>query len=158
MNGERKWTPVDQRLEELYDDAGTLRASDVVNDARPKDSVLHRHFEWDDGIAAERHREHQARRIISGRIIRRIEKRRVIETFAYVRDPDAEQGEQGYTRTAELMTDKARAMSVLLDEIKRASAYIARVRMLAIGLGLDGATELVEREMEVLRRSIGKAA
>jgi hypothetical protein len=40
---------------------GKGTAADIVDAARPDDAPLHRYFEWDDGVAAERYRETQAR-------------------------------------------------------------------------------------------------
>jgi len=44
---------------------GLLRARDVVNYARDSKTALHNCFEWDDKIAGEAYRIHQARRIIN---------------------------------------------------------------------------------------------
>jgi len=41
-----------------------LRPADVVDESRPEDAPLHPVFEWQDPIAAERWREHQARDLI----------------------------------------------------------------------------------------------
>lgn len=43
---------------------GILRPVDVVEEARPVKSVLHRYFEWDDTKAAEKYRLDQARELI----------------------------------------------------------------------------------------------
>lgn len=43
---------------------GHLTPIAVVEAARDRKSVLHRHFEWDDKIAAEKHRAAQARDLI----------------------------------------------------------------------------------------------
>jgi hypothetical protein len=43
---------------------GKLRPPDVVNAARPEESPLHSHFEWDDSEAAEEYRLYQARYLI----------------------------------------------------------------------------------------------
>lgn len=47
-------------LEEKFGDAPRT-AADVVAAARPKRSPIHDDFEWDDSIAANKHREDQAR-------------------------------------------------------------------------------------------------
>lgn len=44
--------------------SGELVPEQVVDAARPADSVLHPAFEWDDGLAAERYRKQQARELI----------------------------------------------------------------------------------------------
>lgn len=43
---------------------GELLAVDVVDAARPENSVLHGQFDWDDSEAAEKWRLHQARNLI----------------------------------------------------------------------------------------------
>lgn len=43
---------------------GLLRAEDIVDSARHPDSAIHKYFEWDDGIAAEKYRLSQARAMI----------------------------------------------------------------------------------------------
>lgn len=51
-------------LARIYVEKGELTAPLVVDESRPEEAPLHPAFEWDDAIAAERHREHQARNII----------------------------------------------------------------------------------------------
>jgi hypothetical protein len=54
-----------ERLERLRESAGGhLTPGAVVADARPAEAALHPAFEWDDAVAAERHREEQARSLI----------------------------------------------------------------------------------------------
>lgn len=55
---------VGQELERISDDHGELTASLVVDEARPDHAPLHPAFEWNDEIAAELHRQHQARTMI----------------------------------------------------------------------------------------------
>jgi hypothetical protein len=43
---------------------GKLTPKNVVEEARAKESPIHKCFEWNDGRAAERYREHQARMLI----------------------------------------------------------------------------------------------
>tara|TARA_R100001510_G_C7523224_1_gene117833 strand:+ start:108 stop:605 length:498 start_codon:yes stop_codon:yes gene_type:complete len=51
-------------LARIYKEKGQLTAPLVVDESRPEEAPLHPAFEWDDAVAAERHREHQARNII----------------------------------------------------------------------------------------------
>lgn len=56
---------VGRHLEFLKDQfKGELTPKDVLDDARNPNSPLHRHFEWDDGAAAEAYRMDQARGLI----------------------------------------------------------------------------------------------
>lgn len=55
---------VREALLALYEARGVLVPAAVVDAARDEASPLHSCFEWDDGVAAERHREDQARSLI----------------------------------------------------------------------------------------------
>ena len=44
--------------------------ADIVEAARNESSELHKCFEWDDSIAAEKYREHQARLVITQLVVR----------------------------------------------------------------------------------------
>jgi hypothetical protein len=44
---------------------GRLMPREVVKAARPTNHILHKHFEWDNEVAAQHYREDQARKIIS---------------------------------------------------------------------------------------------
>ena len=44
---------------------GVLTAKNLVEVSRPEDAPLHREFEWDDQVAGEKWREHQARNVIN---------------------------------------------------------------------------------------------
>lgn len=48
---------------------GLLHPCDVVDAARDEESPLHSYFEWDDSIAAEHHRQGQARKLITSIVI-----------------------------------------------------------------------------------------
>jgi hypothetical protein len=54
---------VGEELERRFGDRPIV-ASEVVQLARRPRSPLHRHFEWDDGVAAEAYREVQARTLL----------------------------------------------------------------------------------------------
>lgn len=43
---------------------GMLLVDDVLTEAKDEASPLHKHFEWDDSVAAEAHRRYQARVLI----------------------------------------------------------------------------------------------
>lgn len=53
-----------QELARISHENGELTAPLVVQEARPDDAPLHPIFEWNDQVAAELHREHQARNLI----------------------------------------------------------------------------------------------
>jgi len=61
---------VGEYFEELETEHGQVTPKSVLESARPKGSLLHPCFEWDDGIAAEKYREDQAGRIIRNLVVR----------------------------------------------------------------------------------------
>lgn len=48
---------------------GRLTAKNLLEENRPEDAPLHNAFEWNDGIAAEKWREQQARHIIHSLVV-----------------------------------------------------------------------------------------
>ena len=48
---------------------GCLNAETLVDVSRPEDAPLHPEFEWDDSIAAEEWRKHQARNVINSIVV-----------------------------------------------------------------------------------------
>lgn len=52
-----------EELERISRKHGKMDPSDIVDESRPENAVLHPCFEWDDPVAAEKWREQQARNI-----------------------------------------------------------------------------------------------
>ena len=113
---------------------GRLTPDDVVQDAKKKDSPLHAHFEWDTKKAAAAYWIEQARElIVSVRVVVRTEHTRVSAPY-YVRDPNAESGQQGYVSVPMLRTDQDMARDALVAEFGRVAAMLTRARALAAAL------------------------
>ncbi len=94
---------------------GMVQAADLVNEARPKQAPLHNLFEWRNGVAAEKFREEQARRVI--RAVRTVfdeTSDEPIETVAFVRVRTEEQG-SGYVSSVRAMTDDDMRSQVLAE-------------------------------------------
>lgn len=53
-----------EELARIEQQHGELKPPTVVDEARPENSLLHPAFEWDDFVAAELHRQDQARHLI----------------------------------------------------------------------------------------------
>lgn len=75
-------------FEELERKEG-LTAKNLVDASRPEDAPLHREFEWDDDIAAEKWREQQARVLIAHLTIRVADAEDAPPVRAYVSLSDA---------------------------------------------------------------------
>ena len=136
MNGEAKKQKIHERLQALAA-GGRLTPDAVVADAKKRTSPLHGAFEWDDAVAGHKYRIEQARSLIQSHHVYIERRSHVIPVPEYIRDPEAENGEQGYRSTAELKTDRERSMEALVSETKRAAAYLERVQRLAIALDLE---------------------
>jgi hypothetical protein len=105
---------------------GCLKPEIVVDEARPKNSVLHDHFEWDDDKAAYKYRLQEARQLI--RCIRIIDPGIPIDeqpahrAFVHVSaDPKEGQFEgEGYIPIARAMGRKAYRQQVLQEALNAA--------------------------------------
>src|ERR1700741_1494249 len=110
------------RLEEIEATHGVLRPSDVVADAKKKDSPLHGFFTWDTRKAAEERWLDQARDLIKSVYFRVTEEHRTISGPFFVRAPDLPSDEQGYTSIDRLRSDPEKARSALIAEFSRVAA------------------------------------
>jgi hypothetical protein len=111
-------------LYDILDRRGELTPPVIVDEARPEDAPLHDYFEWDDDVAAERHREAQARRLIRRfKIVYRHTKDgqpiRVRE-FVSIERPEAD-GRRGYVPTEQAVVDPV-VLAALLRECQREAA------------------------------------
>ena len=103
MRSAEQMKAIRERLTDLeLQGGGRLTPNAVLDDAKDPDSPLHDSFEWDDEKAAHAHRIEQARALITSvRVVQRTDKTAVRAVF-YVRDPSAENDEQGYVSTSTL--------------------------------------------------------
>jgi hypothetical protein len=121
-------------LRDILDRRGEHTPAVIVDEARPDDAPLHEYFEWDDDVAAERHREAQARRLIrrfkityrhtaDGVPIR-------VREFVSIERPEAD-GRRGYIPT-ELAVQDPVILAALLRECQReAAAFRSKYKLLA---------------------------
>ena len=66
-NAEATFTALEEVREQ---NEGQLRPHAIVDAAKPKESPLHRHFEWNDSKAADKWRNHTARKLVRAVIIK----------------------------------------------------------------------------------------
>lgn len=144
-------TAVADRLAALYKKNGTLTPALVVKDAKPKASPLHACFEWDDGVAAAKYREEQARELIRGVEVRITTEHTELRFPMYVRSPMAASAEQGYVTVESLRGDDVNARRALVYECDRLEAGLVRARHLAAGLGLAGKVDSLTAGLVELR-------
>lgn len=73
-----------EELERLYRKHGKLDPADVVEESRDASAPLHGCFEWNDAIAAEKYRVHQAGDIIRALVISEDKEEESRDTRAFV--------------------------------------------------------------------------
>lgn len=86
-----------------------LTAENLVDVSRPKEAPLHRAFEWDDAVAGEEWRKHQARHIISSVVVR-AETKEPVRAFFNIRS------EGPYYRPLNVIMQNENMTVKLLDE------------------------------------------
>ena len=124
-----------ERIEAIRDEAGVVTAPLVLEDARAEDSPLHRCFEWDDSIAAEKHRLHQTRYLLE-RIVTTVTVDGGVptETRAYVATRVEEMTQHDFRPVAAVMADadsRKQFVQTALTELARWEAKYAHVPELA---------------------------
>lgn len=116
-------------LNELANSNGGLTPKTLLDASRDVNAPLHNEFEWNDGIAAEKYREYQARQIILNVYVKYStdEQEREQQERAYVPVPG---GKSAYVSLkAALTNDEWKAH--LMEEAKRdMKAFAAKYRRL----------------------------
>jgi hypothetical protein len=133
-------------LNEIAARDGSIQPQAVVDEARPKDSIIHPAFEWRDTIAAEEHRKWQARNLI--RCVRTVSEPdptrpadertvKVVTTPAFVFTGGSQGNEDkpaGYYPAAKVITDMElfdRAMNEALQKLRSAERSVEDLKALA---------------------------
>lgn len=93
---------------------GVLMVDDVIDEAKDVNSILHKHFEWDDSKAANLHRRDQARALIQKCKITLVDTA-PINIRAFVSLPSDRDSGGGYRLTSEVVSDELRKAELLRD-------------------------------------------
>lgn len=114
---------IERELLRIEKKHGALTPPAVVEESRPKDAVLHKHFTWNDGEAAQAYREWQARQVIAVVTFQHPQMDTPMRTFQNVvlEGPDEDGNPQSYhvyLRVKDIMKDPA-ARSQLLERAHR---------------------------------------
>lgn len=138
---------IQQALADLEDKHGRITPEAVVTAAQDPGSVLHSHFEWDDGQAAAAWRIEQARGLIRSVRVVITSEERTVSTIHYVRDPRVNSDEQGYVSLPHVRTDKDLARDVIEQEYGRALACMKRAEEVADALGVKPIVEKTRKQI-----------
>lgn len=105
---------VGERLAQIEQENGALKAEFVVSDARSDNSPLHRFFEWDDTKAADQHRLWQARSLITHIHVKTIDQHEVKSpTRAFVNLKPEPEAERTYENIVSVMSDEMKRKRLL---------------------------------------------
>ena len=134
-------------LARIYEEKGELTAPLVVDESRPDEAPLHPAFEWDDAVAAEKHREHQARNIIrSVQVI--CDEKPSEPVYVHVRSAES------YKPIPEVVTNISVFAEVLLTATKRVEEAQHALSVLESYCNEDQAPAV--RELQMVIRSTCK--
>lgn len=108
----------------------------LVREAQNPKHPLHHRFEWDDSVAAHRHRLDTAASIISSvRVVTTVGKLKIV-SVGYVRDPTLPPDVAGYVSVARLRTERENAEETVVYEVSQVVAHLERARELAFALDM----------------------
>lgn len=134
---------------------GKLNAKELVEVSRPKDAPLHKEFEWNNKVAAEKYRETQAAAIIRHLVVEVDEVEQPVRVFYPV---EKEKGGANY-ENIEVICKSRDSLEILLEHARaEMNAFIAKYNTLEayIGTVLDAMRDSVEETGELLKK--GKIA
>jgi hypothetical protein len=108
---------VDEVKKIYNDNGGILRPLDVVEAARPKASPLHSQFEWNNTVAAEKFRLHQARMFINMLVDVIYEDKQEVRCFVSLKK-DRFGEDTGYRTMVDVLSNKDLYASMLKDALE----------------------------------------
>jgi len=156
---------VGQAIEELGARLGKpfdgVTPADVVDEARSHDSPLHPLFTWDDGVAGEKYRQHQAGAVMrSLRVVRVGEAESTPRRFMVAVRPELADGTtdvRAYITLDKVARDAALHRQAVDDAIAGMNAWRSRVAEIK---GAEKAAVMIDRAIAALQklRVDGKAA
>lgn len=122
---------------------GVLKVDDVLQEARDENSILHKHFEWDDTEAASQYRRQQARALIARCKITMVETSPV-EIRAFVSLPTDRETGGGYRLTSEVVSDEFMKAELLRDIRMTISRWTQKLHLMDSDLA-DAILDLEDR-------------
>ena len=114
-------------MEQIEDKYGSITSERFLEASRAEDSPTHGVFEWDDGIAAEKYRLHQASRTICAvRVIVRNETGTKIpekppRAFVNIVDDDSKKGQ--YVNVSDAMSNEDTRQAVLKRAMRELKSF-----------------------------------
>lgn len=121
-----------RELQRISKQHGTLTSELVVDAARPEDAQLHPVFEWDDQVAGENYRKHQARTLIRSIVVVNEKTQEMAPVYVHV--PKESGSEAGY-HPVEVVAQRpdmyAAALTSLFRHLENAKTAVAELQKAA---------------------------
>lgn len=134
-----------EALRKLYKvSGGLLLPETVVEAARSPKSPLHRHFEWDNTVAAERWRIEQARYLLRVTVEYITIKGSEVPTRIYVSLSDDQNRDGGYRLTTDVLSDDDLRRCLLQDALRDIEIFKNKYGRLKELAGVIKAMELIK--------------
>lgn len=130
-----------EMMQEL-EQAGNLSAKGLLDANRPEDAPLHNEFEWNDGVAAEKYREQQARHIINSLVIVREDSQPVRNYFKI------SEGNGNYTSLSVILESEDTKEALLNRAKKELLAFEMKYGTLEALAGVFNAIHAIETTRE----------
>lgn len=121
---------------------GRLTAKELVNESRPKDAPLHNEFEWNNKVAGELWREHQARHIINSVVI--INERKEPQRVFF----NIEVAEHEYHSVKTILQSNDKRTALLRTAMQELRAFEMKYRQLNELCGVFNAIDELKEEQE----------
>lgn len=117
-----------KRIEGIAEsNGGEVTASDVLKDAKKKDSPLHDCFDWNDKTASDKWRLHQAR-LLLGSLVVQITVGEPTEVRAFV-NMTLPKTEQCYYSISDVMDDEEKLKIIIAEAKKQLTAWSSRYKI-----------------------------
>lgn len=113
---------VGEFLETLSEKIGDIRPSQVVEESKPKEAILHDYFIWDNDKAGKLFREEQARHIIKSIVVVKTINDQPATTRAFVSIRNDE-NERKYINIDSVLDDEIMTQQMLSEALKELQAF-----------------------------------
>ena len=135
---------INQEITKIYKNHGEVKASVVVDSARPKSAPLHSFFEWNDKKAAEEYRLNTARRMIKKAVIT-IDKKE--DRLVHVPTVNRKETREGYYKPVNRIVENIDEFTLAIEEatmkLRSAKAAVDRLHDAAKKKGADESSESI---------------
>lgn len=144
---------VGETLESIREREGTLSPAAVVAEAKPKSSVLHDYFEWNNSNAAAKYREQQAAHLIRSIVVvtsEGVDIQAPVRAFVSIRQAAEESLEEKpgtYTSIREAVRVVTYRQQMLADALRDLDAYRTRYALLTDLTRWSAALQLAREDL-----------